>query len=269
MLAKGFLFEPARHAWKLLTNHHYRAWCFLESRYRNRIRYTTHKIKLHNWIIEIVDSPSFLSAYREIFVKQIYDFCPSKNNPKILDLGANIGLSILYFKSKFPDSKVVAFEADPKIFSILESNIVKNSINNVELNKAAIWKEDTQLFFNCDGADGGGVSNSGDNLVHVLAVDIKEILRKEQFDFIKMDIEGAENEIYQELIGLVNAVPNIFIEYHSKPSEKQRLADILKMLTNEGYRVDIYSVEPCYRPFTKISNNDSIFDLQLNIFAKK
>jgi FkbM family methyltransferase len=41
-------------------------------------------------------------------------------SPYIIDAGANIGLSIIYFKKKYPNSKIVAFEPDKLIFNILK-----------------------------------------------------------------------------------------------------------------------------------------------------
>src|SRR5687768_2021146 len=44
-------------------------------------------------------SPSwFLHSVQEIFIDEVYRFRPSCANPLIIDCGANIGLSAIYFK---------------------------------------------------------------------------------------------------------------------------------------------------------------------------
>lgn len=61
-------------------------------------RYQYSFINLFGHEIQLVDSASFLWTYDDIFVKQIYKFESQNQNPIIIDCGANIGLSVLYFK---------------------------------------------------------------------------------------------------------------------------------------------------------------------------
>src|SRR5436190_6322828 len=54
---------------------------------------------------------SFL--FNEVFISNDYYFKSSPRQPVIIDCGANIGMSVLYFKKLYPQSKIIAFEANP------------------------------------------------------------------------------------------------------------------------------------------------------------
>jgi len=81
--------------------------------------------------LEIADGPTFVHKYKEIFEQQIYRFRSNNQRPFIIDGGANIGLSILYFKKIYPLSQIVAFEPDEKIFSVLQRNIQKSGDGDI------------------------------------------------------------------------------------------------------------------------------------------
>ena len=73
--------------------------------------------------IKAPDAASLVFLNRELFGQEIYKFQTDSEIPYILDCGANIGLSVIYFKKLFPNAKIVAFEPDKKIFDYLKFNI--------------------------------------------------------------------------------------------------------------------------------------------------
>ena len=82
---------------------------------------------------------AFYDTYREIFGKNIYEFKTNNPKPIILDCGANMGLSILFFSKKYPNAEIIAFEPDETVLPFLEKNIISQNIKNVELCKKAVW----------------------------------------------------------------------------------------------------------------------------------
>ena len=269
MLIKPLYFEAVRHFYRFVTNPEYRKWCFLDAKLRNKKRFKMCKARVHGWDLIIPDSASFLSSYSEIFIDNIYKFESSVTSPKILDLGANIGLSILFFKKLYPDSKITGFEPDLNIFNYLKNNIHGNGFEDVKLINKAVWTKDTMLNFRADGADGGRVvDNKNKNLVEVEAIDIRKLLNENEFDFLKMDIEGAEKDVFPACKEYLSNFKHIFIEYHSVIGETQNLSEILNILNVQGFRVHINSVMFSNSPFV-IKRNVSGFDNQLNIFAWK
>src|SRR5438876_9714131 len=100
--------------------------------------------------MQVADADSFLGAYKEIFFDRVYAFPSATPRPLIIDGGANIGLATLFFKRIYPQSRVIAFEADPSIFELLEQNVGSFHLPNVQLVNAALWNSDTSLSFTAE-----------------------------------------------------------------------------------------------------------------------
>jgi len=269
-LVGGFFHGAAKHLYSLLVSRVYRKLSFYHSRYGKIKRYTETSLRLGQRWLKIPDVASFLSMYEEIFVRRIYEI-PQKA-PRILDLGANIGISVLWFKERYPESQILAIEADPKIFQYLEQST--SGLDGVKLLNMAAWDEEGELTFHSEGADGGRLTSPEENTLGQLAVsvdarNIRSILQENgPFDLIKMDIEGAEARVLPACRGLLQETTFIFCEYHSTDGEKQYLAELLSFLNDEGFRVHVQPVNVSGQPFMERRINAG-FDMQLNIFAWK
>lgn len=228
--------------------------------------------KFHTTVIgkdmKVADSKSFLAAYREIFEHEIYKFHTHSDNPLIIDCGANIGLSVIYFNKLYPNSKIIAFEPDEKIFKILEYNTSSFSVKNLELIKKGLSNtKDVTIFFS-EGADGSRIAIKEDkkNITEIKTTRLIDYLDN-QVDFLKIDIEGAEYCVLQDCKNALSKVQNLFIEYHSFVNQEQRLDEILKILKIAGFRYYINQSGTSLRsPFVQ-KRSDLSMDLQLNIFA--
>src|SRR5690242_15465389 len=80
-------------------------------------------LKIKNYKVFYNNPQVAKEIYEEIFVEKIYDFEASRPDPFIIDAGSHIGLSVFYFKLKYPQAKILCFEPDPVAFPILERNI--------------------------------------------------------------------------------------------------------------------------------------------------
>jgi FkbM family methyltransferase len=204
--------------------------------------------------------------YKEIFGQQIYRFRTNTETPYIIDGGANIGLSALYFKQIYPMSKVVAFEPDDKVFPVLQRNMQRWGHKDIELFCRALWSSETSLSFMAEGADGGRVATSSDSgNKTVRTVRLRNYLDR-RVDFLKLDIEGAETEVLVDCADLLVNVEHIFVEYHSIVGSPQTLHTIAGILSDAGFCLNIHSPLASPQPFVDRSSNLG-FDLQLNIFA--
>lgn len=219
--------------------------------------------------IKFVDSASFQFIYNEIFNNNIYNFISKSKNPFIIDAGANIGLSVIYFKKLYPNSEIIAFEPDENVFTTLEYNINSLQINNVTLVKKALWNEVTELRFYSEGADGGRLANEGENnqIIKINTTLLSDYINNRIVDLLKIDIEGAELFVLQEARRYLKNVNNIFVEYHSFKNKPQKLAELLCILEEEGFRLIIHHIGTfSSQPFIKINEYNDM-DLQLNIFG--
>jgi FkbM family methyltransferase len=223
--------------------------------------------------IEVADADSFLSAHYDIFVEQIYRFPFEHDAPSIVDLGANIGLATLWFKRHYPRARIVALEPDPAIFAHLERNVRGNGFSDVELLNQAAWDKDTELFFLPDGADGGralGASSVGESAtagrIRIKAMAVARLLEARPVDFLKIDIEGAEDVVMEACRPLLPRVQRLFVEYHARKAAPPALGGIVKAIEAAGFLLHVENVTPRKQPFVA-GEPPGAFDMQLNLFA--
>lgn len=213
---------------------------------------------------------SFLHSVTEIFEEEIYRFVPKNESPYIIDCGANIGVSILYFSRRHPGAEIVAFEPDRRLFEMLKRNLKRFSLHQISLFNTAAWHSDGKAIFFEEGALAGSmvVDYSGENRkVNIETTDLRKFLKR-RVDFLKIDIEGAENELIFHLRDLLPNVENIFLEYHGIKGQPQQLGEILNLFKDAGFSYYIRQAAEVSRyPF--VSGGKSIFNQQLNIFCTK
>jgi FkbM family methyltransferase len=268
VVSHGALRAYGRSFLRLASEREYRRVSALSIRYLLHPRRRPSSVRIGGRRFVFPDAASFLSAYEEIFVDEIYKFRPESAQPVILDLGANVGVSVLYFKRNYPGARISAFEPDPSIFSYLKRNVATHELADVELHNAAVWTEDCQLHFASDGADGGHLTPASTTGTQVRAYSIRSLLNVPVVDFLKMDIEGAENSVLPACADLLPRVRNIFVEYHSRANAPQQLHSIIDSLAQAGFRLTINSVKHRPTPLLPRTSSEE-FDLQLNIFGAR
>ncbi len=261
-------FTPPRviHLGKWIADSDYRHKSRHLSRLKKLLRYQVATTEILGKPIEIADSKSFLWMYDEIFEREIYSFRARVEAPYIIDCGANIGLSVLYFKRLYPQSRVVAFEPDQKIFDILNRNIQNSGYGSVDLHRCAVWTSETNLSFMREGADGGRLAGPGDsNDVLVPTVRLRDYL-SQPVDFLKLDIEGAEVDVLADCANELQNVDTLFVEYLSFAERPQRIDELTTILTEAGYRLHIHPPVTSPQPFMRREVLGGM-DMQLNVFA--
>ena len=136
-------------------------------------------------------------------------YLPSALEPEvILDIGSNIGASILFFRERFPAARIYGFEPHPETFRILEKNV--GSLPSVEVFNYGLGAADATISVPFDGADFsrfmskdkitdwcGPLSPIVCEMKH--AGDIMKNLGLTKIDLIKIDCEGAEYNILTAL----------------------------------------------------------------------
>lgn len=213
---------------------------------------------------------SFYDTYREIFENSIYEFKTDNPNPIILDCGANMGLSILYFSKKHPNAEIIAFEPDESVLPFLEKNIQSQDLKNVNLFKKAVWTEETELKFYTDNGLGGRVEKKYNSCTPkiIKSVRLRDFLNK-PIEMLKIDIEGSEFDVLKHCEDRLFNVNYIFIEYHSFYDEEQHLEDILNIVKRQGFRYHLKESFSRKKPFVDNKLVCERFDMAINIFAYK
>lgn len=161
----------------------------------------------------------------------------------------------------------MAFEADPHIYSFLESNLSKNNLKGIEIHNKAVWINSDGVSFSQDGADGGSIIDPSQSNLRVKSIRLKEVLLTEKVDFLKLDIEGAEIDVLIDCSSALKNVQNLFFEFHSFRNKPQRLHQTLEILSQSGFRYFLQSPHTLNGPFIKKSIDQQIMDLQLNVYC--
>ena len=237
---------------------------------RSKKRYAAFVTDYPGFRCHAIDKSSFLSMYHEIFEREIYRFKAETDSPIIIDCGANIGLSVIYFKRLYPKARIIAFEPDPRAYEALSKNIEALKLDGITLIKKGLGKDEATKAFFSEGADGGRLALESDtNQITDVEVTKLSPFLQNHVDFLKIDIEGSELEVMEECKDALARVDTIFIEYHSLASKPQKLDTILNMLAEAGFRyyIDRTGIASD-RPFIRL-NTHLGYDLQLNISAKK
>jgi FkbM family methyltransferase len=237
-------------------------------------RYQVGSTKIFGFEFTFVDSASFIGQYTDIFEKQSYKFNTVNEQPIIIDCGANVGVSILYYIRQYPNAKIIAFEPDKKVFSTLKKNVEKINNSNITLINKGLWNTEGKMFFMEEGADGGQVLDANNELFQNLkTVDIETTSLRSyltgKIDFLKIDIEGAEAVVIEDCENLLLNAQQIFIEFHSTINKQQQLDTILSGLKKNKFRYYIESVTlNNERPFVNLRTINN-FDNLLSIYAYK
>jgi FkbM family methyltransferase len=240
----------------------------LFSKYYTKKRYTPCFVQIDGKKFYVPDSPSFAWQIREIFAESSYLFKTDHEKPIILDVGANIGVSVFWFKQHYPSATIHAFEADKQIYEILEKNV--GDLPDVHLYHKAVWNSNEMLSFHSDGADGGSLIPTEGKENKVQGIRLRDFISDfSKIDFLKIDIEGAETTVIQDCSDVLQRVANIFIEYHSFNQEEQSLGKILDILTENGFRYYLRNVGG-KRPFPFVDKvTKEVMDMQIEISGYK
>jgi FkbM family methyltransferase len=171
--------------------------------------------------VHIRKGSSDFKVFQQVMVFDHYNYNGLNGSPveTIIDLGANVGLSALYFITKYPNAQVIAVEPEKHNYEQLVKNVM--GFSNVYALKNAIWYENKELEI-YDGGRGEYafriVEANGEKVGTTTCITINDIVKKynlKRIDILKIDIEGAEKELfmynYKDWLPMVRCV---MIELH-------------------------------------------------------
>jgi FkbM family methyltransferase len=147
-------------------------------------------------------------------------------DPKtILDVGAHVGIVSIYLAKKFPNAQITALEPFPINYFNLCRNLELNEITNVTPVNLAVTADGRDIALACPDYNTGGA------IPHITALDpfiksttLNDLLSENTYDFVKIDIEGFEYEIFNKFEYFRN-IKDLSVELHSihnEPGSKWR-----------------------------------------------
>jgi FkbM family methyltransferase len=201
--------------------------------YSRAFKYTIHYSIFH----------SFYFVFNEIFCSGEYP--PINNLKNYIDLGANIGLTILWYHYFNPSMITYAYEPDIANFKHLKKNIEEAGIKNCYLINKAVSNRIGEFTFyrlldKVQNLDSSLTLNR--DLPHetfiVNTTKISTLIKKiGKISLIKMDIEGGEYDVLDDIFTtkIENKIEKIFFESHTHDNKTQRsFIHVSKLLKKTG-----------------------------------
>ena len=189
---------------------------------------------------------SMLFLLHEIFVGCAYDFEPQREDPLIVDGGANLGATVIFFARRFPRARIVALEPHPEAFRLLEEN-TRGLGERVERREAALTGDGGPAALHAPGDDAASLSSSLSPLggaqrrFSVRGVRLSTLIEElgREVDYLKLDIEGAEYAVLGEAAssGALARVRELGVEYHHAPGDREAAARLALLLEQAGFAV--------------------------------
>lgn len=152
----------------------------------------------------------------------------------IVDLGANIGLTTRYFATKFPQARIVAVEPNPDTFKVLSTNL--KSVRNAQPVEAAVWSSETRLDGTSEPNHFSAFEVRENSEGSMRGIPIQKVLEMAggSADILKVDIEGAEVELFKGDLSWLDKVGLIAIEFHGN---SRSVSNFDQLMVQHGFRV--------------------------------
>jgi FkbM family methyltransferase len=185
---------------------------------------------------------------------EIIDHFRPKEKDIVVDIGAHIGrYTIISSKRIGPNGKVVAIEADPANFEMLNRNVNLNKLTNVTSLNYAVYSNQTKLKLYLPGKQSGFtiyntiMVNRGKHqgkFIEVSGNTLDNLLEQNKINFaninwIKIDVEGAEFEVLkgaQNVLSKSNDIA-ILIEIHNSQNGTNLYRPIIEFLNRYNFRI--------------------------------
>ncbi len=171
--------------------------------------------------VYIRPNSSDFAVLRQIIGKEELKFDLEKSPNTIIDAGANIGLSSVFFANMWPSATILAIEPDEANYEMLELNT--KHYPNITCIKCAMWYRRANLNISNPNADffSYQVHESSDSESGIQGYSVPEILDImgcRHVDFLKLDIEGAEHHLFSNRHEWLNQVGAVALELHERYS---------------------------------------------------
>jgi FkbM family methyltransferase len=167
--------------------------------------------------IEIRTDGSDAAVVRDTFVGLYHR--PAAAVPRdarlILDLGANIGTTAADFAVRFPEARVVAVELDHETAELCRRN-TQPWASRVDVVEGAVWHESGEVAYALDPGEhwGAAVAPGGDRSARAVTIDELLAGSGADVDFMKVDIEGAEQSVFRHAGDWPRRVRVLQVELH-------------------------------------------------------
>lgn len=156
----------------------------------------------------------------------------------IVDAGANVGFTTIYLSHFFENAQIISLEPNESTMERLKLNVELNGLKNVHPLQKGLWNKNTFLKANHSFRDKQAWSfrleettDEREKLFEVTSIhSLMETHQLEGIDFLKIDVEGGEKDIFSAEADLswLNTVKVIAIEIHDEFDCRDDIETILR-----------------------------------------
>lgn len=190
-------------------------------------------------------------SVKETFLDRFYTRYSEEILPHwtIVDIGAAIGEFTIFAALRAAQGQVLAYEPNPRSFSLLQENLRLNGIHNVRAVNAGVWSRAGTMTL--DGANGEPLQaqtqfteTASENGQSIPVVSLEQVVQEftpRGIDLLKLDCEGAEYPIlFSAAPETLNAVSRIVMEYHDLDA-RQNHGALAAFLKKAGFEVRLHA----------------------------
>lgn len=204
----------------------------------------TTNYSIHDYTFQGTNLRELRNIVNEVFDQHSYYFETQNPNPRIIDIGAHIGVATHYFAHTHPGATIIAVEPHPVSFSMLQENcewnrlsdkanitfiqaaIVPNHILNQDFqqnsekgsSQTTLYTDQTGEWLSSTSIQNGGWNAEQEDMTEIIvpALTLAELIDNQPVQLLKMDIEGAEWDVLLNAGEELRLVERLILEYHPK-----------------------------------------------------
>lgn len=230
-------------------------WFILNDTWKSNLSFTARVSHFGRESLFYFDDLSDYGLFCEIFIDSPYSPEQYADVTTILDLGANVGVSALYFRLLYPDARIHSFEPDPANVEQLRHNA--RYLGDVTIHEYAVSGENGEISFYIDPHRGSSSSTQKHrDRQQEIIVETKtleslfEELALDKVDILKFDIEGSEEAVFTNFRKF-DKIRFLFGEIHGDLCDADATISIIK----ENYRnTQVYPLDIENRWYLRANN---------------
>jgi len=169
---------------------------------------------------------------------------PLQDVRKVIDLGANVGYSCVYWCQQYPQCKVTAFEPHPLHLQAMTDNLARNGfLDRVRVVAAAAGSKERSSYLSDARSSSTVTEQKAAFQIRVLDL-FRESETAGTVDLLKIDIEGGEYELLADPRFAEMDVRALVVEWHNTPDHPDGRAWCVQRLQDAGYRIHLGAEDP-------------------------
>lgn len=210
---------------------------------------TSVTVRLAGGGLIVLNNSHFLetAVAHEIFVSEIYR-SPRPLRPgsvrRIVDIGANVGYTLVWWMTHYPEARIEAFEPHPGHLSVLKKCIRLNGlVDRVVVHPAAVGTKNDRLYLLDAGVCSAIVAQNGVGRIPVDVVDFFQAVEDGPIDLLKVDCEGGEYAVLMDSRFGELQVKTLVMEWHATVDHPKADKEILARLKALDWEVELGAQE--------------------------